>query len=367
MRPHRGRAPKSGPSEPGRPTSEERAQRRTEERVFEPGPDDANRRFDRVARRLLPLLPLGRVYEGIRTGDIRIEGKRAEGSYRIEPTDRIVVRVALLGSEAAAGGDARAASRRLSTAVLLDNEHLLAVNKPRGVLVHAGDRRTERAGETLDELVRSALEGRLPPSLSFRPGPLHRLDRNTSGLVLFGKSAAGARRFAELLASGAVVKEYLALLEGEIEDEREWVDLLVRDRDRRITVPPDGRGAPREARSRVRPLAVAGGRSLCLVRIATGRTHQIRAQAAIHGHPLAGDLKYGARALWTGAGRGAYLLHAWRMVLPALDGLLGFRSLLAPLPGEATELLRRWLGPAGLQRAIDGALEREPPGGSPST
>ncbi len=289
-------------------------------------------------RRLLPSAPLSRIFQAIRKGEILVGGRAVAGSYRVQEGDVIRVRadLAKAGFAKATHPEAEAPAEWLSSAILLESDHLLVVNKPRGLLVH-GEGSVERA-------IRAYLAPKLPASLSFLPGPLHRLDRNTSGLLAFGKSLAGSRRFSSLLKSGAIGKLYLGLLDGALLTRVEWEDALERKGRDGVTMQSSG-GVT--ARTAVVPLLQSDRFTLSALQIATGFTHQIRAQAKIHGHPLAGDRKYG------GSSRpGGYLLHAWILELSEPDELLGFARIVAPPPSQMLSFLRVELG----GRAIDALL-----------
>ncbi|MDR0657265.1 MAG: RluA family pseudouridine synthase [Treponema sp.] len=223
-------------------------------------------------------------------------------------------------------------------AILYEDSGLLILNKPAGLASHGK--------ESLETLVRGYLSPKLSPSLSFRPGPLHRLDKPSSGIIAFSVSLAGARAFSTALRERLLIKQYLAIVEGFAGDEEFWEEDLERDRGSGISRIHEGpaqslhmsvqgrRGEdlPKRAVTRIRPLVSGRTYSLIRAEIETGRTHQIRTQAAFHGHPLAGDRKYSGRA----GGRG-FFLHAWRLLktgaaeilLPALP-----HSITAPLPGK---------------------------------
>jgi 23S rRNA pseudouridine955/2504/2580 synthase len=214
--------------------------------------------------------------------------------------------------------------------ILREGEGLLFINKRAGLAVHGPG--------SLETLVRAYLAPKLPPSLAFRPGPLHRLDRPTSGVVTFGAALEGARRFSALIRERRVLKRYLALVDGRVPGPLTWEDGLYRDRERRKTLASaEGGGEGKRALTRVFPLGTRGEYSLVLLEIDTGRTHQIRAQAALHGHPLAGDRKYGGSFL-----EGGLLLHALSLEFPGREGP---DRISAPLPGpfslKAGELFGR--------------------------
>ncbi len=319
--------------------------------VFHAAQDDEGRRLDRVLRKMLPATGLSAIYRLIRTGRVRLNGRSASPDSRVRPGDAISLprSLAPAGPTPAApppssppddvsasgrfdpGGPHRQAPSEaqgaptldaLASLLLFEGPHVLAVNKPRGWLVHGPG--------SLEDPVRLYLAGRRS-SLSFRPGPVHRLDRNTSGLILFAASLFGANTLSALLRTGRVDKLYLAVLDGLLERPAVWADELARDPALlRSFRAPGGKAALTE----VEPVLARGGLSLVACRIRSGRTHQIRAQAALAGHPLAGDRKYG------GSGRlSAYLLHAARLRLAEPADELGFRELEAPLfPADRARL-----------------------------
>lgn len=330
-------------------------------RGFTAGENDSGRRLDRVVRKFLPGLPLSAVYGALRKGRIRLRGGKAGPEARVGAGDPIEIHESLLSGTGQSGGGRprhdgvsrepepvrgpavpdgkspqprehlpESAARELARLTVYENDHLLGVNKPRGLLIHGPD--------SLETIVRAALEPSLQGSMSFTPGPLHRLDRNTSGLVFFSRSLAGARAFSEHLRAGRLEKYYLAVLDGTLGQAERWTEPLARDRSERITraVPEEtGSAAGAEARTTAVPLARANGRALCLVRIERGRTHQIRAHAAAHGRPLSGDRKYGGSPL-----HGGYILHAWGVRLRSPDPVLGFTALGAPLPAGTERKIR---------------------------
>jgi 23S rRNA pseudouridine955/2504/2580 synthase len=200
---------------------------------------------------------------------------------------------------------------------------LIAVNKPAGLEVHGPN--------SLDAMVHSFLAGALPPSLSFTPGPLHRIDKPSSGIVIFSTNIEGARTFSALMRERKVRKMYLALVEGAIQNEEIWQDELIRDKEKKKTLISPNSAGSKTAVTLIKPLISNGVYSLVTAEIFTGRTHQIRAQAGVHGHPLAGDKKYG------GHGQNSFFLHAWKMEF------LDF-SITAPFPKTFYEKIQALFG-----------------------
>jgi 23S rRNA pseudouridine955/2504/2580 synthase len=276
------------------------------------GEDDRDRRLDRILRKARPDLPLSGIHRLLRTGRILVNGKPARAEDRIPPGSVISLPDDVSGPSPASRPPPSPGQAGQGLDILYEGSGLLILNKKPGIAVHGP--------ESLDTLVQAYLRGRLKPSLSFRPGPLHRLDKPSGGIVVFSTDLEGARRFSALLRERRIGKQYLALVEGRVGEAETWQDPLYRDRRAKKTGTgsPDktvrGEDGTKQALTRIKPLAAADGYSLILAEIQTGRTHQIRAQAAAHKHPLGGDTKYGGRPL---RGAGGFFLHAWRMQFPA--------------------------------------------------
>ncbi|MDR3356421.1 MAG: RluA family pseudouridine synthase [Spirochaetaceae bacterium] len=282
---------------------------------LETGLDDEGRRLDRVLRRACAELPISAIHRLLRKGFVSVDGKRAGQAERVRSGQVIEI----LGAELPCAAD-RKKSRGGSSIgdgveVLYEGQGLLVLNKPPGITTQ----------EELGALALEYLTGKTSPSLSFRPGPLHRLDKGTSGIIVFGSSLAGAKRFSALMRGGLLRKTYIALLEGSLIGERLWQDSLAYSasmQKSRVNTAPGA--TAKRARTRVFPLELHGGFTLAAMEIATGRRHQIRVQSAARGFPLYGDAKYGGRE------RAPFFLHACRLDFP--EGCPFPRSISAPLP-----------------------------------
>jgi len=313
---------------------------------FQTGPDDQGRRLDRIVRRLYPDLPLSVLYRMFRTGSIRLSGRKAKGADLIKPGDEILVRRPQ-GPESLPSSPKREKdpsvegysgnSRFFESLILARTADLIIINKPKGMLTHGPD--------GLDEMSSAYFSDRIQASLSFRPAPLHRLDRNTSGALAVSASIIGARAFSAAMRDGLIGKEYLALLEGKLEQELLMQDSLGRnEHDKTSAVIKKGDGPIAE--TRLLPLLANATHTLAAVRISTGLTHQIRVQCASHGFPLWGDTKYGGKPT-----RGTYFLHCASLDFPADFGAESPGTTAAPLPATFRIAVEGIFGTASLDSA----------------
>jgi 23S rRNA pseudouridine955/2504/2580 synthase len=257
---------------------------------------------------------LSGIHRLLRQGRILVDGKGAKADTRVKAGSVISVPATV-----PLPAPVPAPLPALALAIIFESADLIIINKPKGLAVH-GER-------SLDTRVRGYVAGKIPPSLSFRPGPLHRLDQPTSGLIVFSKTLEGARQFSMLVRERRLVKRYLAIVDGCVEGACLWEDRLSRDESLRKTFAASGNDESQSATTRIVPLAATPALSLIGAEIITGRTHHIRAQAALHAHPLSGDRKYGGSFQ-----AGGLLLHACTLELPP-DVRIGIpHTVHAPLP-----------------------------------
>ena len=292
-------------------------------RSFSIGENDQGKRVDRILRNRRPQYSLGFIYRISRTGLITLNQRKVAPTHRAARGDILTIPSSLRIKELAPF-EPRSPS---GLPILYEDEDFLVLNKPKGVTAH---------GEhSLLPSIILYLQGKIPSSLTYSPGPLHRLDRNTTGILVLGKSLTGARLFSSALRNGLIEKQYVTILTGILKGPSRWRHVLKRDsRQKRTMIETDPTGERRVAITEITPLAQStqfpGGVTLALLRIHTGRTHQIRAQASFEGHPLLGDIKYGGKEF-----QGGYFLHAFRLHMPVrLD-------LQAPLPKAFTVTIQR--------------------------
>ena len=321
---------------------------------------DAGVRLDRFIAAQCPEMSRTRVQELIDSGHVFLDGKAAKkGALHLRGTEKITLEI----SERPA---IVARPEAIPLEVLYEDADVIAINKPAGMTVHAG------AGNTSGTLVNALLGLGLQLSKGgdpLRPGIVHRLDKETSGVILVAKNDAAHGKLGEAFQQRAVTKTYLALVQGILKEKTGSIELAIgRDpihRTRMATPRKSWRGAsivnPRAARTGWRVLAHIDNTTLVEVQLHTGRTHQIRVHFSALKHPVVGDTLYGAAAQ----------LRIGKLTLPKLDrnflhaAKLGFAQprtgawleVRAPLPEQLRDFLKQLCAAAGESHSrIDAAL-----------
>ncbi|WP_273442801.1 RluA family pseudouridine synthase [Treponema berlinense] len=272
---------------------------------FKTGKDDEGRRLDRIAKKLLSEENLSQLYKALRNGLIKVNEKKQKGEYRIQKGDEI--KIASLLAENAVPADKKNQEKITPLPeewIVLRTRELLFLNKPYDLPVQKS-----KAGErALNVLVQEDYDFQnIRKSLSFRTGPLHRLDRRTTGLIAFSQNLEGAQAFSKAIQEHRIKKTYLAIVEGALEQTETWTEKISRNEKdlnsskfHTVSVDSDSKNS-KESNTTAIPIAYGmyKGIQVSLVKfiISTGRTHQIRATSAYHSHPLLGDTVYGARQI----------------------------------------------------------------------
>jgi 23S rRNA pseudouridine1911/1915/1917 synthase len=271
----------------------------------------------------------------IDAGAVTVDARRRAKGHRLAPGERIVVRLQQSPPRSTAA---------VAFEVVFEDEHLMVVDKPPGVVVHPG---AGHAGDTLAAALAGRAAGGPDPA---RAGIVHRLDRDTSGLLVVAKTEPIHAALQRMIRAREVGREYLALVSGRPEAESGRIDApLGRDRRHRTRVSTRTDRA-RPAVTHFRVLERLPRTALLEVRLETGRTHQIRAHLSAIGHPVCGDHSYGGRSCGERLGLSRQFLHSRRLT---------FRH---PVTGESVACESK--PPADLRRALD-AAKREPVSGGP--
>jgi 23S rRNA pseudouridine955/2504/2580 synthase len=294
-------------------------------------PEDGAGRLDRWFRRHYPGLSHGRLEKLLRTGQIRVDGRRARAGDAVAPGQAIRVPPLPEASPAPAASAPRLRPQDMALlrdAVLYRDDHAIVINKPAGLAVQGGSNTERHVDALLDALRFDSGE---------RPRLVHRLDKDTSGVLLIARNAAAATFFTRAFRDKTTKKIYWAIVVGLPELLQGRIDLALakgggKGRER-VSAAVGADGAAKSAITYYRVIDHAGERASWLALLpVTGRTHQLRAHCAALGTPILGDGKYGGHRAQLPGGAAAHRLHlhARSLEIPHPSG--GTLQVGAPLP-----------------------------------
>lgn len=277
--------------------------------------NEAGQRLDRYLRKRYTGLSLGEIYKLIRKGVVKVNGRKSKEDYRLKTED--IVEIPEIEQEEKEAF----LNVPYNIAVVYEDENIIIVDKPAGLLVHPD--KNEKKHTLINQVLAYLYQkGEYDPkSLStFTPALCHRLDRNTSGLIIIAKTYPALQTMTTLIRQKRLRKFYLCLVEGKI-TKPGVVELRLQkdDEKNQVRVAKDGLMAV----TNYLPIEVVNGYTLLEVEIVTGRTHQIRVHMASISHPLVGDLKYGKKidnqTFYKNYGLKRQFLHAYKLVVEAKE------------------------------------------------
>ena len=313
-------------TQPGRPAPADRG------RILSVSPEDAGQRLDRYLTAMLSDRSRTAVQQLISDGSALVNGKKSKAGYLLRAGDEI-----RLSSLAPAADTSPVRPVPLPLDIVYEDQGLLVVNKPAGMVVHPAP------GHRDDTLVNALLA--YEPSLQeagepLRPGIVHRLDKDTSGLMIVAKNARAQAALIEQMQRHAIIKRYIALVEGIVALEQGSIDAPIgRDPRHRQQMAVTAVGS-RAARTHFKVLERYARHTLLLLELETGRTHQIRLHLKAIGHPVVGDPVYGSGSVFKRAPLHRQFLHAYqlRFMHPFTGEII---ELEAPLPADLQAVLEQ--------------------------
>lgn len=313
------------------------------------GDNEAGQRFDKYLKKILKEAPDSFIYKMLRKKNIILNGKKSTGTEKLEKQDIVKIFLADETFEKFSGqkaGNASQGSLMLSNelikqyenayqqlkeiSVVYEDENILILNKPVGIL----SQKASPSDISLNEWMLGYLlkQGTVTPtSLStFKPSICNRLDRNTSGMVVCGKSLAGSQYMSHIIKEKTLEKYYHCIVPGKVTLNERLTGYLYKDNtSNKVTIYQTQGEIPAKKREKAEYIDTAfhtlqadDNHSLLEVQIFTGKTHQIRAHLASIGHPIIGDYKYGSAAVnkkYASLGIESQLLHAYRLVFPTIE------------------------------------------------
>ena len=286
--------------------------------------NEAGQRFDKYLKKLLGNAPGSFIYKMLRKKNIVLNGKKATGNEKLTAGDSIKLFLSDETFEKFAGkrqtNDLAASVPNIALEIVYEDHDVLAINKPAGMLSQKAKKEDISANEyILQYLLESGTITR--ESLhTFKPSVCNRLDRNTSGILVAGKTLNGLQQMSKAFRERSMEKYYLAIVAGHISKPRRIEGFLKKDeKNNQVTILSEPSNDAKPIITEYRPLKLVGQVTLLEVHLITGRSHQIRAHLASIGHPVIGDTKYGNprlnREFLKNAGVTHQLLHAYRLFL----------------------------------------------------
>lgn len=316
--------------------------------------NEENQRLDKFLLKYMNKASKGFLYKMLRKKRIKYNGGRAEGSELLKAGDTLQL---YLAEETISSfmEEKTVAEAKRHFAIIYEDDDILVVSKPAGLLTHP--EKSSDKDTLIDQILYYLYQkGQYLPEAdsSFTPALCNRLDRNTSGIVIAGKTLKGVQAVNETIRSHKLDKYYLTLVAGEIREAGEITAYLTKDEEKNQVRISKREGSGKKTMTKYRPLACAKGYTLLEIHLITGKTHQIRAHMQSIGHPVVGDRKYGSehsnQKFREEYALSNQFLHAIRVEWKEKDGPLGYlygKEMTAPLPKTLQEICDGLFGKDG--------------------
>lgn len=308
--------------------------------------NEAGQRLDKLLTKYLNLAGKGFIYKMMRKKNITLNGKKCDGSEHLSEGDE----VKLFLSDETIDKFSEVKIQKVQKKkldIVYEDEHIVLINKPSGMLSQKAKDTDESLVEYLIDYLLDAGKLKREELACFRPSVCNRLDRNTSGMVVAGRSLPGLQIMSEIIKDRSLGKYYTCVVGGIVKDEARIEGWLVKDEKmNKVLVTKEKTLEGQPISTAYKPLLSGHGYTLLEVKLITGRSHQIRAHLASIGHPIAGDPKYGDSRINDEVKRKfgihSQMLHAWRLVMPKtmqqpLSYLAG-KEFIAPIPPEMKKM-----------------------------
>lgn len=295
---------------------------------IEIGANEAGQRLDKFLRKLLKDVPLSAIFKALRKKDIRVNGKRQNEKYFLEEGDVVEIKYIQSKKEDKTKKFIKVDPKRMK--ICFEDENMVIVEKWPGILVHSDSSDNKEA--TLTDYVLCYLNDKgdyLPENeVTFTPAACNRLDRNTSGMIMFGKTFEGLKCINEAIREDEVKKYYYTLTKGRAKSGL-YEGYIVKNPETNISTVYDKEVKnSKKIAMDVKVVETNGAYSLLEINLITGRSHQIRAHLAHAGNPIIGDNKYGDKKLnsffESKYGLNYQFLYAYKLNFRKIKGKLGY-------------------------------------------
>ena len=302
--------------------------------------NEAGQRLDKLLGKYLNLANKSFIYKMLRKKNITVNDKKCDGSEKLHEGDVVKLWLAEETLEKFSQVKVQNVQSPKKLAVIYEDDHILLINKPAGML-------SQKAKETdvslVEHIIHYLLDSgqlRTEELRSFKPSICNRLDRNTSGLVVAGKSLPGLQIMAEVFKDRSIHKYYQCVVKGNLREKQLITGFLTKnERTNQVSIQKKETPGSSPIMTEYEPLAHRDNYTLLRVTLITGRTHQIRAHLASIGHPIVGDYKYGDENVNEDAKRSyrisSQMLHSYEITFPDLPEPIKYltgKTFYAPLP-----------------------------------
>jgi len=311
--------------------------------------NEAGQRLDKLLSKYLNLAEKSFLYKMMRKKNITLNGRKCEGSEKLSEGDEVKLFLSDETIEKFSQVKLQEV-KKVSLNIIYEDEHILLVNKPAGMLSQKAKESDESLVEYMIDYLVSSGQLSTDQLRSFRPSVCNRLDRNTSGLVVGGKSLPGLQLMSASFKDRSIHKYYQCVVKGQISDKQVITGYLTKsEATNQVTVHKQEVPGSAPIVTEYEPVKRQEGYTLLKVTLITGRTHQIRAHLSSIGHPIVGDYKYGDSRVNEEAKKlyhiQSQLLHSYQVTLPELAEPLAYlsgRTFYAPLPKTFSKICRDW-------------------------
>lgn len=307
--------------------------------------NEAGQRFDKLLAKYLNEAPKSFLYKMLRKKNIVLNGKKATGNEKLAVGDSI--KLFLADETIEKFSKVTFVQTKTKLDIVYEDEHILLINKPVGMLSQKAEAKDESLVEHIISYMLDTNQLTKEELRKFKPSICNRLDRNTSGLVVAGKSLLGLQKMGELFKERNMKKFYRCLVVGKLTERQYIKGYLVKDAaTNKVTITKQERKDALPIETEYTPIWSNEHCTLLEVHLITGRTHQIRAHLASVNHPIIGDYKYGNRKqndrYKQKYGLESQLLHAYRLEMPELEDMpkISNQQFVAPVPALFANIIK---------------------------
>lgn len=275
-------------------------------KVVHIGANEDGQRLDRFLLKYLNNSTRSNIFKLIRKKVFKVDGVKVKEDYFLKAGDALEIYLSDETLESLMSEMPQVTAEEADLNIVYEDEELLVIHKPAGLLTHPDKTEYKKTLSSFVQIYLKHLATR-----TFKPAPIHRLDKNTSGIVVFAKTYDALKRYNEEMRERHIHKYYQCVVHGNISEAGEVIGYLTKDEEsNRVRLDPDEGDESKFCHTKFRPLVNKGPYTLLEVELLTGRSHQIRASMAYIGHPIVGDVKYGGRRM---KGASHQLLHGYKV------------------------------------------------------